>query len=208
MSTTTSAGVATPTGSRATALRAWLLWTSSFLLFPVAGVVGTALAGRVDGPLPALLGGAGAGAVLGLGQALLSSGRLSPTRWTAATSLGTGVGLLVGAHGVQYATTTGALAVMGALSGLVLGAVQALALPSRTRSPWAWAMAMPAVWALGWSVSALVLGNSVHQQFTLFGASGAVIASALLGLLLHGLLPASPAARHTPHGTATTGESS
>ena len=37
--------------------RTWLLWTAGFVAFPLAGLAGTAVAGRVDSPLAALLGG-------------------------------------------------------------------------------------------------------------------------------------------------------
>ncbi len=47
---------------------------------------------------------------------------------------------------------------------------------------------MPALWALGWTVT--TLGQiHVEEQFTIFGAYGALTFSALSGLLLHSLLP-------------------
>jgi hypothetical protein len=195
----------TVTASHRRALRAWLLWTAGVLAFPVAGIAGTAFAGRVDSPAAALLGGLAAGAVLGLGQALLSSGRLPMLRWTAATALGMSAGLLLGAQAVGYGTTLAQIAVMGALTGAVLGPAQALALPPGARSRWVWAVAMPVLWPTGWAVTASI-AIPVEEQLTLFGASGAVTVSALLGILLHTLLPppttqASPApgTTHTTH---------
>ena len=44
------------------------------------------------------------------------------------------------------------------------------------------------LWALGWTATTLG-GIAVDQQFTVFGAYGAVTFSALSGLLLHRLLP-------------------
>lgn len=186
---TTASIPASPTASRSRILRAWLLWTAGFLAFPIAGVAGIAVAGRVDGPLAALFGGLATGAVLGLGQALVSAGRLPTMRWIAATALGMGAGLVLGAHTVGYGTTMGELVLMGALTGAVLGSAQAFTLPSQARARWAWAMAMPALWAAGWAISTLVIGNSVDKQFTLFGSSGAITVTALLGILLHVLLP-------------------
>jgi hypothetical protein len=55
-----------------------LLWTTGFLAFPLAGLAGTAVAGRVDSPLAALLGGTVTGLVIGAGQALVSHRRLDP----------------------------------------------------------------------------------------------------------------------------------
>ncbi len=174
--------------TRSTFLRPWLIWTAGFLFFPIAGLAGTAVAGRVDSPAAALAAGLVTGAVLGAGQSLASSRRLDPRRWIVATSVGMGVGLLLGAAAVGFATSLADLAVMGALTGLVLGAAQALALPVRARYRGAWAAAFPALWALGWTITTLG-GIDVDRQFSVFGAYGAITFSALSGVLLHGLLP-------------------
>jgi hypothetical protein len=110
-----------------------------------------------------------------------------------ATGIGMGLGLLLGAATVGYGTSLVDLALMGALTGLVLGPAQALALPRDTRMRWLWAAAMPALWALGWTATTLG-GIAVEEQFTVFGAYGAVTFSALSGLLLLLLLPDRPAA--------------
>jgi len=176
-----------------TFLRTWLVWTAGFLVFPVAGLAGTAAAGRVDSPVAALLGGLVAGSVLGAGQALVSRRRLDPRWWIPATAVGMSIGLLLGALTVSYRTSLTELAVMGAITGITLGVAQAVALPRRTRARWAWAALMPALWSLGWVVSTLVLTTSVDAQFTIFGASGALTFTALSGLLLHRLLVYRPA---------------
>jgi hypothetical protein len=182
-----------------------LTWTAGFLAFPLAGLAGTAVVGRVDSPLSALGGGAVAGLVIGAGQALLSRRRLEVRRWVPATSIGMGVGLLLGAALVGYRTSLADLALMGAVTGIPLGIAQALALPRRTHLRWVWAAAMPVMWALGWIVTT-VGGIDVDQQFTNFGAYGAITFSALSGLLLHRLLPyridaAGPHVTPTPVGT-------
>ena len=177
-----------PQATRPGFLRPWLTWSAGFLAFPVAGLAGAAPLGRVDDPVAALIGGALTGLVLGAGQALASSGRLDPRRWAPATAVGMGLGLLFGATVVGYGTSLADLALMGALTGLVLGPAQALALPRRSRSRWIWAAAVPALWALGWTATTLG-GISVDRQFTVFGAYGAVTFSVLSGILLHRLLP-------------------
>jgi hypothetical protein len=174
--------------TRSTFLRPWLIWTAGFVSFPIAGLAGTAVAGRVDSPLAALAAGLATGAVIGAGQSLVSSRRLDPRRWIAATAAGMGLGLLLGAWAVGFATSLAALAAMGALTGLVLGAAQALVLPAPARSRAAWAAAIPALWALGWTATTLG-GIDVDRQFSVFGAYGAITFSALSGLLLHVLLP-------------------
>jgi hypothetical protein len=185
--------VTRPRSSRALSLRAWLVWTAGFLAFPVAGLAGTAVAGRADDPIAVLVGGAVTGLVIGAGQALAGRGRLDVRTWVPATALGMGLGLLLGAVTVGYGTSLSDLALMGALTGLVLGPAQAVALPRGTRLRWAWAAAMPALWALGWTTTTLG-GIAVDRQFTVFGAYGAVTFSALSGVLLLLLLPSRPAA--------------
>ncbi len=188
-------------------MRPLIRWSLGFLSFPVAGLVGTAVAGPVASPLAALVGGAATGLVLGAGQSL--AGRFDPRRWVPATAAGTAVGLALGAAAVGYGTSLPQLALMGAITGVPLGAAQALALPAGTRHRWAWAAALPALWALGWTVTTLA-GVDVERQYTTFGATGALVATVLSGLLLGrlrsstgaGRPPASPARVGPPVGAA------
>jgi hypothetical protein len=174
--------------SRTTFLRSWLLWTAGFLALPLAGFAGSAVIGRVDGPLAALAGGAIAGLIIGAGQTLTSSHRLQARKWIPATAIGMSVGLFLGVAAVNYRTSLADLALMGAINGLVLGSVQALSLPRDAHRRWIWAAAMPALWALGWTITTLFMVQ-VGQQFIVFGASGALVVTALTGLLLQILLP-------------------
>jgi hypothetical protein len=187
------------TTRRASRVRTWLIWTAGFLAFPLAGLAGAGVAGRLDDPTAALLGGAVTGLVIGTGQVLASRGRLDIRRWVPATGVGMALGLLLGAGTVGYDTSLADLALMGALTGLVLGPAQALALPRGTRKRWLWAAAMPALWALGWTTTTLG-GIVVDKQFMVFGAYGAVTVSALSGLLLLVLVPD----RSRPQVTAPT----
>jgi hypothetical protein len=183
-------------------IKPWLIWTAGFLAFPFAGLAGTAVAGRVDSPLAALSGGLVTGAVIGAAQVLCSSRRLDPLRWIVASAIGIGAGLLIGATTVGFATSLPDLALIGFLTGLALGAAQAVALPAPPRQRILWAVAIGPLWALGWSVTTLA-GIDVAQQFTIFGVSGAVTVTASSGVLLYLLLPApsvtpAPAVRR-PH---------
>ena len=172
-----------------TPLRAWLLWLAGFLFFPLAGV----LSGRAT----ALLAGVITGLVIGVGQSLLSAGRLDWRRWVPASTLGMGAGLALGGAAVGHRTGLGDLALMGAITGLLLGLAQTLALPAQTRRRWAWAVATPALWALGWTVTTLV-GVQVDQQFSVFGSTGAITFSALSGLLLQQILPVHAVVSEVP----------
>ncbi|MET0765395.1 MAG: hypothetical protein ABWY29_11050 [Blastococcus sp.] len=187
--------------SRASLFRTWLIWTAGFLAFPLAGLAGTGVAGRVDDPISALVGGTVAGLVIGAGQTLASRGRLDFRTWVPATAVGMGLGLLLGAVTVGYGTSLTDLVLMGALTGLIVGPAQALALPRGTRTRWVWAAAMPALWPMGWAATTLG-GIAVDEQFTVFGAYGAVTFSALSGLLLLLLLPDRAAAGSAATATA------
>jgi hypothetical protein len=167
-------------------------WVAVGFAFPVAGLVGWVIGGRVDAVVPALVGGALTGAGLGAVEwwaAKGALGRIAP--WTGSSAVGYAVGLAAGAALVGYETDLGALAVMGLVSGAVLGAAQGLVLAREGRRGLAlpWAVAMPVLFALGWSVAS-VTGIGVDDQFTVFGAGGALLFMMLSGLLLARFTPA------------------
>ena len=120
-----------PSTSSRHAFVLWLIWTAGFVSFPIAGIAAGLIAGRVDDPLAALVAGLVTGAIIGVGQWLASRGRLRPLRWILATVVGMGIGLLLGATAVGFGTTLADLAVMGALTGLLLGIAQTLPYPMR-----------------------------------------------------------------------------
>ena len=134
----------------------------------------------------ALVGGALTGAGLGAVQWWAAKGALGrAAAWIGSSAVGYAAGLATGAALVGYDTDLGALATMGAVSGLVLGVAQGLALAAqgRKRLAVAWATAMPVLFALGWSATTAG-GISVEDQFTVFGAYGAVLFMLLSGLVL------------------------
>jgi hypothetical protein len=186
-------------------VRAWLLWTAGFLAFPIAGVLAEAITGRVNDVGSALLGGMVAGAVIGTGQWLVARRLLDAQTWIPVTALAMGIGLMVGAWVVGYDTSLGELALMGAITGIPLGAAQAYLLRDRLANAWVWAAAMPLLWALGWTVTTAG-GIDVDRQFAVFGAYGAITFMALSGVLLDRLRAAttpSTAAMHPIPNKAT-----
>jgi hypothetical protein len=81
--------------------------------------------------------------------------------------------------------------VQGATTGLAVGGLQALIL-RRHRAAWYWwVLATPPLWALGWIVS-WGIGVHVEDQFTNFGGAGAIVVTALSGLLLWQVLRGAP----------------
>jgi hypothetical protein len=184
-------------------VKGWLLWTVGFVSFPVAGIAAQAVAGRVNDAVAALIGGLVAGAVIGTGQWLAARRLLAvPRAWIPATAAAMGIGLLAGAAAVGYGTSIGELALMGAITGLPLGAAQAFLLRGRIGRPWAWAAAMPLLWALGWTITASA-GIDVDNQYAVFGAFGAITFMALSGALLYRLRAATPATPSPPHRPPT-----
>lgn len=161
-------------------------WIAGFIAFPIAGLLGGAAAGPVDTAATALLGGAVTGIVLGVGQWLAAGRALAPpAAWIAATGAGYALGLTAGASIVGFGTELGDLALMGAVTGAGVGLAQGAALTAHGRRALAavWAPAMPVLMALGWTVTTLA-GVDVEVQYTVFGATGALVFVALSGLLL------------------------
>lgn len=166
-------------------------WVAVAVAFPIAGLIGWTIGGRVDAVDAALVGGALTGAGLGAVQWWAAKGALGrPAPWIGASAVGYAVGLAVGAALAGYETDLGALALMGFVSGAALGAAQGLVLARQGRRSLAlpWALAMPALFALGWS-AASVTGIGVDDQFTVFGAGGALLFTLLSGVLLARLTP-------------------
>jgi hypothetical protein len=167
-------------------------WVAVALGFPIAGYIGWIVGGRVDAVGAALVGGALTGAGIGAVQWWAADGALGrPAAWIAASAVGFATGLAAGAALVGYDTDLGSLALMGLVTGAALGAAQGLVLVRQGRRALAlpWALAMPVLFALGWSVAS-VTGIGVDDQFTVFGAGGALVFTLLSGLLLARFTPA------------------
>jgi hypothetical protein len=54
--------------------------------------------------------------------------------------------------------------------------------PRLGRAATAWPAALAAIWAVGWAVT-YAFGIQVDEQFTVFGASGALVVTALTAVL-------------------------
>ncbi|HYI45897.1 MAG TPA: hypothetical protein VE174_10625 [Actinomycetota bacterium] len=156
----------------------------ALVAFPLAGYAGWGVGGHVDDVMPALVGGAITGAGIGFVQWMFLRRDLNvgPV-WILGTGVTLAVGLAVGSAVVGYETSTGQLAIMGAISGVPIGIVQGILLRTRFSLWSAWMVAMPALFALGWTVTASA-GIDVDNQFTVFGAFGSIAFGLLTGLLM------------------------
>ena len=160
-----------------------LVWTATLLAFPLAGLAGRAVAGPVDATWTAVLAGAVAGLVLGVGQWLALRRIGADVRWIAATAVGLGVGLGA-AYGIfGYGDTVGDLALLGAVSGLGIGIAQWWALRGLVRGSLVWIPASAAAWALAWTVTTAI-GVDPDDRWANPGLSGAATATLLLGAVL------------------------
>jgi hypothetical protein len=161
-----------------------LLWMPTFLGYPLGGLAARLIVGRVDSLVPAIVGGAITGTILGFAQWLgMRHVGPPPLRWIVATGVGFALGLGLGASAVGYDTTIGALAVQGAICGAVIGVAQAIVLHRDLgRLVWAWPVELAGLWALGWTITSSA-GIDVDAQYTVFGSSGAVVVTAATSVL-------------------------
>jgi hypothetical protein len=168
-------------------------WVAVAFAFPIAGYIGWQVSGPVDTVAAALIGGAITAAGLAAVQwwaARGTLGRAAP--WISSGAAGYAAGLAAGAALVGYDTDLGSLALMGLVSGASLGAAQGLVLAHQGRRGLAaaWAAAMPVLFGLGW-IASTAIGVSVEDQFTVFGAAGALLFMVLSGLVVARFAPSS-----------------
>jgi hypothetical protein len=174
--------------NRRAARRLWLWPVAILVSFPIGGYLADLVVDGVDSVSAALTGGLIAGLIIGSAE-WFALRRWVSWLWIPATSIGMAVGLTAGAALVDYGISRGDLLLMGAVTGLGVGALQALVLArSRVSGAFWWAVANPPAWALGWLVTSYVITRNIQDQFTNFGASGALVYGLLTWLLLAMLL--------------------
>ena len=178
-----SAITATPTTD---SLRVALRWVVSFVGFPLGGLAAMLLVGPVDAPLAAAVGGLVTGSVLGTAQAVaLRADRRTSAAWVGATALGLAAGLTLGSGLVGFGTVLPdqvPSSQRGAVSGACVGLAQLVVIRRVGRLAAAWPAYLAGAWALGWTITTTV-GVQVEDQFTVFGAAGAVTVAALTSVL-------------------------
>jgi hypothetical protein len=179
-----------------TARRMWLWPVAILVSFPIGGLIADLVVDGVDSVGAALAGGLIAGAIIGAAEWFALRQWVS-WLWTLATGVGMAAGLTAGAALVDYGIDRGDLLLMGAVTGVGVGVLQALVL-ARHRIPGAvwWAVANPPAWALGWFLTSYVITANVDERFPVFGLSGALVFALLTWLLLAALFrAAAPEAR-------------
>jgi hypothetical protein len=171
---------------RPAGVKPFFIWMGLCILgIPIGGYLGNIVAGPVDGVTPALLGGALAGAVIGLAQWFMLRRSLGVgLGWIPSTSVGLAVGLAVGSMAVGYETARPELMIMGAISGGFVGIAQGIMLRHKFSLWHVWILANPPAWALGWLVSSYLISRNIDERFPIFGASGVVVFAIITVLLL------------------------
>ena len=159
-------------------------WMISFVGFPLGGLAAIVLTDPVDSVGNAVISGLITGAVIGAVQAwALRSDRRELVAWTLATALGLAVGLALGAWLIDFSTSIGDLAFQGAVTGALVGLAQAIVLRRRIGVvALGWPLYLAGAYALGWVVTTAG-GIAVEEQFTTFGAYGAVTVALLTSVL-------------------------
>jgi hypothetical protein len=166
-------------GWTSTARGMWLWPVAVLVGFPIGGLIADLVVDGVDSVGAALVAGLIAGAVIGAAE-WFALRRWVSWLWIAATSVGMAVGLAVGlavgAAVVDYGVGRGDVVVIGAVTGVGVGVLQALVFGRRwTRGAFWWAVVNPPAWALGWFVTSYVITTNVDERFPNFGASGALV---------------------------------
>src|SRR5436190_3560593 len=176
--------VQAPTALASVIRRLRWAWPVAILVgFPIGGYAANIIVGKIDSVGAALIGGLIAGAIIGAAQ-WLALRPLVPWVWVVATSVGMAAGLTAGAALVDYGVSRGDLALMGAITGLAVGGLQAFLLARRGSGALWWVAVNPPAWALAWFVTTFVITKNVKEHFAVFGASGALVFALLTGILL------------------------
>jgi hypothetical protein len=169
-----------------------LRWLVATLAFPAGGFIGHLIAGPAATVPAALISGLIAGTIIGLGQGLAMRSKPQPiVEWAATTAVGMGIGLAAVTAIIGQIDSLTDAALLGAVSGLAIGALQAaLLIRDRVGNALLWVVATAVAWAVGWSVTASV-GVALAAGWPVYGISGAIASQLITGVVLWKLMSPS-----------------
>ena len=177
----TTSGVPALGGSGRSLLLRWII---AILGFPIGGFIGHLVGGPAATVPAALISGLIAGAIIGAGQGL-ALGFLRAQAlaiWAGATAIGLGVALAGVTAVIGQIDTQAEAIVLGAISGLALGAGQAaLLMREHVANAWTWVVASGVAWAVGWAVTSGI-GVALAAGWPVYGLSGALVSQIITGL--------------------------
>jgi hypothetical protein len=165
----------------------WIRWAITIIAFPIGGWMAFQVVGPVSNPLTAVAAAAIAGAVIGLAQGL-ALGRRRGVRWGVATIVGMVVGVSLSAVITGASVEVPALGLTGLITGLFIGALQALSLGRGWRVTAVWAATVGITWCLAWVISANVIAANIELGFVTFGLSGALLVTVVTAIVLRRIL--------------------
>jgi hypothetical protein len=177
----TSSGSSALDSGRTVLLR-WLVATAGF---PIGGFVGHAVAGPAGTVIAALIGGLIAGVIIGGGQAgALALRPRAIAIWAGATAAGLAVPLIAVTALIGQISTVFDAVLLGALTGLAIGAGQAFLLGREgVGNAWTWVGASAVAWAAGWFVTSAI-GVALVPGWPVYGLSGALVSQIITGVVL------------------------
>jgi hypothetical protein len=171
----------------------WGAWTATFVSFIIGGAAAWGVAGPVRDLSSGLMAGAIAGVVIGVAQWLALQTQRAHlaaslvTRWAVVTTLGISIGVASGSALVNHRAEGADLAVMGFVTGLSVGALQAWTLRARVSASWRWLLLNPPLWAVSWLIT-WSIGVDVAARWAVFGAAGALFYTVITAFVLDLLL--------------------
>jgi hypothetical protein len=170
-----------------------LRWLVAIVGFPIGGFVGHLVGGPAATIPAALISGAIAGAIIGLGQGFaLKLGSQAYVAWAPATAIGLGLSLAAVTAVMGQIATSIEAALLGAVSGLVLGIGQAVVLHRHgVSNSWVWVPATGIAWAAGWFVTASA-GIALDAGWPVYGLSGAIVSQVITGIVVWRLIGPQP----------------
>ena len=174
-------------------------WLIAVVAYPIGGFVGHLIGGPAATVPAALISGLIAGAVIGLGQALALAPRPQTVAlWVAAAAVGLGASLALVTALIGQIDTTADAVLLGAVSGLAIGAVQAaLLMRERLGAAVIWVATSAIAWALGWATTASI-GVALVSGWPVYGVSGAVVSQLITGVVLWKLMSRGEATALAP----------
>lgn len=145
------------------------------------------------------------GSAIGVAQALVVRKRIAPAiPWVVVSIIGFGAGKFFADAVEQALPGLVAVALGGAIIGLLVGVTQAVVLRNRFTRAWWWIAANAVGWAVGWTVIGLASGSvdSIAMTYVV-GAVGAAVVGVVTAIALIWLIR-YPAADPLPADQVTT----
>jgi hypothetical protein len=162
-------------------------WVPTLLAFPIGGLLAALAFGPIQDPMAAAVAGAMVGCTLGLAQWWALKPLAVSFDWAWASGVSLALASPIAWTVVSYSTSVEALTVWGLIAGGVLGLGQGLSQRLDILKTLAWAALVSLAWGLAWFISANVIVDP-ESGYAVFGSTGALVATILLGLFLNPVL--------------------